>query len=199
MSYILDAIKKSDREYQLQQGQGSAQFHYARPEVAAARSPVLWLLALCVMLLLLLSSVAYYLVNSGVVAVRMPSITLSEPPVDARQAPAPVVLPAQSPPADDAHSLSRQQADAPGLGLPVQQAPLALMPTALRDRLGPLHFSLHVYSSQPEQRSIIINNRMMREGEWLTPQLLLHAITQEGVIMSADGAHYRVPVVNDWQ
>ena len=74
-----------------------------------------------------------------------------------------------------------------------------LMPMALRDRLGPLQFSLHVYSVQPEQRSIIINNRMMHEGEWLTPQLLLHAITPEGVIMAAQGRYYRVPVVNDWQ
>lgn len=72
------------------------------------------------------------------------------------------------------------------------------LPASLREGIPQLDFSLHVYSTQIDQRSIIINNRMMREGESVTPQLTLSAITPDGVVMRYRSAYFRVGIVDGW-
>ncbi len=72
------------------------------------------------------------------------------------------------------------------------------LPASLREGIPQLDFSLHVYSTRIDQRSIIINNRMMREGESVTPQLTLSAITPDGVVMRYRSAYFRVSIVDGW-
>ena len=72
------------------------------------------------------------------------------------------------------------------------------LPASLREGIPQLDFSLHVYSTRIDQRSIIINNRMMREGEAVTPQLTLSAITPDGVVMRYRSAYFRVSIVDGW-
>ncbi len=72
------------------------------------------------------------------------------------------------------------------------------LPLSTRAAIPALDFSLHVYSESPEQRSIIINNRMMREGEYVDAQLQLIAITRQGVIMRFGAETFRVGILEDW-
>jgi general secretion pathway protein B len=72
------------------------------------------------------------------------------------------------------------------------------LPAALRAGVPPLNFSLHVYSTRRDQRSIIINNRMMREGEYVNPQLALSAITPDGVVMKYRNEYFRVSILDNW-
>jgi general secretion pathway protein B len=72
------------------------------------------------------------------------------------------------------------------------------LPVALRSGMPPLDFSLHVYSTRRDQRSIIINNRMMREGEYVNPELALSAITPDGVVMKYRSEYFRVSILDNW-
>lgn len=218
MSYILDALKKSDREYQLQQGHTVAQMYYA--SAGSATPSNRWALGL-VCLLLLVSVVAYSLFASGLLQLRLPPSDSAERSDTMALATGPKVVPwVPAEPLDDATGQPVSAQDVArslvsgelivGQSLavdtssiddaqPVDYASLKPLSEAMRERLGPLRFSLHVYSEQAEQRSIIINNRMMHEGEWLNSDWLLHAITDEGVIMRNGGSYYRVSVIADWQ
>jgi hypothetical protein len=72
------------------------------------------------------------------------------------------------------------------------------LPASLRAGVPPLDFSLHVYSTRRDQRSIIINNRMMREGETINPELALSAITPDGVVMKYRSEYFRVSILDNW-
>lgn len=45
-----------------------------------------------------------------------------------------------------------------------------------------LKFAGHAYSETPEQRMIMINNKILREGDLVGPNLYLNGITESGVI-----------------
>jgi len=64
------------------------------------------------------------------------------------------------------------------------------LPTALRDALPELKFAGHAYAQTPLARLIIINNKILREGDRVTPDLQLLEITPKGVILSFKGRHF---------
>ena len=59
--------------------------------------------------------------------------------------------------------------------------------------------SAHVYSSNPLQRSIVINNNFMEEGEYLIDDLILIEITRSGAIFNYHGTQFHYNVVSGWQ
>lgn len=80
--------------------------------------------------------------------------------------------------------------------LPVQ--PYAELAPAVRERLPAMTFSFHVYSANPDRRSIIINDRRLREGEPVGNGVALLEITQEGVILGMDQHRIYLPVLEQW-
>ena len=69
----------------------------------------------------------------------------------------------------------------------------------VRAEVPGLTFSFHVYSDTPVRRTIIINGRRVREGEWVEKQLLLEEITPKGVILIWNGLHrFSIDVVDGW-
>lgn len=79
---------------------------------------------------------------------------------------------------------------------PVQE--LWELPEAIRRNLPPMTYSFHVYSSDPLRRTIIINNRRLREGEQVADDLLLEEITQDGVILATAGYRVHIAVLGEW-
>jgi len=59
-------------------------------------------------------------------------------------------------------------------------------------KIPSLKFAGHTYSAEPSQRMIIINGRILREGDMITPDTRLTEITWEGVIMTCSGIRFRV-------
>ena len=53
--------------------------------------------------------------------------------------------------------------------------------------LEPLHLDIHVYSDKPTERFVFINKSKYREGETLKEGPRLDAITAEGVVLSHQG------------
>lgn len=68
------------------------------------------------------------------------------------------------------------------------------------DRAGipDMTFSSHMYSSMPRFRSIIINGKRLKEGEYFNQNLQVREITDKGVIMSNGNVLFSVDVLGRW-
>jgi hypothetical protein len=73
------------------------------------------------------------------------------------------------------------------------------LPESIRGQLPAILISAHVYSSNPRQRSIVINNNFMEEGEYLIDDVILYEITRDGAIFSYHGTLFSYGVVSSWQ
>lgn len=70
---------------------------------------------------------------------------------------------------------------------------------SVKQQLPAIIISAHVYSSNPLQRSIVINNNFMEEGEYVLDNLRLHEITPGGAIFDHNGTRFSYSVISSWQ
>ncbi|VAW50246.1 hypothetical protein MNBD_GAMMA06-1457 [hydrothermal vent metagenome] len=73
------------------------------------------------------------------------------------------------------------------------------LPDSIKQVLPVITISAHVYSSNPMQRSIVINNDFMEEGEHVLDGLILYEITDNGAIFNYEGTLFSYAVVSGWQ
>ena len=73
------------------------------------------------------------------------------------------------------------------------------LPDSIKMQLPAINVSAHVYSDNPLQRSIVINNNFMEEGERIMDDLILQEITKGGVLMNYQGTVFRYDIVSGWQ
>ncbi len=73
------------------------------------------------------------------------------------------------------------------------------LPESIKQQLPAIIISAHVYSSNPLQRSIVINNNFMEEGEYVIDGLILHEITTNGAVFNYQGTLFNYGVVSGWQ
>lgn len=64
---------------------------------------------------------------------------------------------------------------------------------AVRKALPQLKLSMHVYSADPEQRFVILNDARMVEGDTTPDGIQLHAIEPDGVILDFKGQRFFFP------
>jgi general secretion pathway protein B len=72
------------------------------------------------------------------------------------------------------------------------------LPFDVLQHIPALEFSAHVYSSNPLQRSIVINGRFMEEGDRLAGDLFVNEITPDGAIFEFQGRLFHQAVVSAW-
>lgn len=72
------------------------------------------------------------------------------------------------------------------------------LPEDVRNNLPAMTFSFHVFSSTPQQRTIIINNRRLREGEEVSAGLTLQQITEDGVVLLFEQHRIHISVLSGW-
>ena len=70
---------------------------------------------------------------------------------------------------------------------------------SIKQQLPAIIVSAHVYSTNPQQRSIVINNNFLEEGEYIIDGLILHEITPNGAILNYNGILFRSDIVSGWQ
>jgi len=68
---------------------------------------------------------------------------------------------------------------------------MADLPPSVRDELPAMKISVHAYSGNPEARLVGIDNRTLREGDFVIPGLELEEITPDGMIFSYKGYRFR--------
>lgn len=213
MSYILEALKKSEQERQL----GAV----PRPELALpaqgrpSRSWWPWLLAAALLLnagilvwLMLRPAPSPSLAQADGIAAPMANRSTAAAATGTQTADtraAAAVQPApqpQSPPQPEPVSppqpvrgsvqwMSQPETD------PVQPAAADVphweeLSAAERSGLTRPRLDVHVYAEAPAQRFVLIDLRRYREGEQLAGGGRLEAITPEGVIIEARGLRYRI-------
>ena len=236
MSYILDALKKSEQE----RGRGDI------PGVQTVHSSSLnyhgqkkayWPYLLIVAVLLNLIAIIYFIVDRDQIApaeVATPPLTATSP---AEQATHDTAIIQASQTADiqtsdtttvtDDSMKSDDELITTATSSPTQQAMTAEkaepepaspavtrsatvtpekqviefyeLPAAIKQQLPAIIISAHVYSSNPLQRSIVINNNFMEEGEYVIDELRLHEITPDGAIFDFRDTRFHHGVVSGWQ
>jgi general secretion pathway protein B len=197
MSFILDALKKSETE---RQQQGGSDFANVPSSVESPGAPR-WLWALGLLLAVNLAVLLGVLLRDDAPQDAGPSFserireardresaarTGAEPPTE------PAARPAAEPVAEASPA-------APAEARPQPQYTLAALPTADELRangqvqLPSLHLDIHVYSTRPEERFVFINMVRHREKSRLAEGPVVQEITPEGVILDYSGTRFLLP------
>lgn len=72
------------------------------------------------------------------------------------------------------------------------------IPDSVRRKIPDISFEGHVYSSNLERRSVMINGHKRREGDTIGGDLLLKEITANGAEFEIEGYRFRLNALQDW-
>lgn len=196
MSYILDALKKSQQQRQALETPVAPSLPDVAP-VAARRYTRWWLLTA---LLLAVGGWVWWPVTES-----QPEAPLSPEPVPAGLTTTDnpqITLPIRPQPAT-----LTAPAD-PVVEEPVRPAVVmpppavetrSLPPLAALRKVPPLMITSHIYSPLAEKRSVTMNNRLWREGEPVAEGVTLQQITPQGIVLDVDGWPLSVNRQQGWQ
>lgn len=194
MSFILDALKKSEQERQSAQAPGLLE---ARALPRRGGLPW-WALLLVVVLLANLGLLAWMLLRpapaaapaspAAAAATAAQPIPTAPTPVPVVAVTAPEVLTpppatATAVPADELPAIEL----APATPLPAPPVAVAATPPA---EMSALRLSLHVYADNPAQRVVLIDGQSLREGQGLPNGAKLERITPEGAVLLWQGRRF---------
>ena len=211
MSFILDALKKSETE---RQQQGSAEFaSVPRGSGSTSMPPWLWIvgLLLVINLVVLIGLFAKpYLLPDGKPTVAVDTQAVTKPAPAAAAAPGfeeRVAAAQQNRPQQQQQTPELPSVEATATEVRpvlISQNPSAvpansLYPTLQEVRAGgasdlpELHLDIHVYSSVPRERFVFINMVKHREGSQLAEGPVVAEITAEGVVLGHQGSYFLLP------
>ena len=220
MSFILDALRKSEIERQRQSGPNMAEFPIARED---RRLPIA-LIAIGALLALNAAVVVFFMLrdsrDTAVEATRAaaaaPSSATSPPAAAASSAQLPetqsALQAAASPQDEFAQSpveMYGEQAtlppDAPDPtlvpdaplsrpGVTYGQAPPDDAPAAVAATgLAELTIDLHIYTDDPAKRAVFINGRRYTQGAHIAEGPIVEEITNDGAVLSYRGRRFLLP------
>ncbi|MGV8898635.1 MAG: general secretion pathway protein GspB [Burkholderiaceae bacterium] len=75
---------------------------------------------------------------------------------------------------------------------PVLQS-LRELPAQMQRDIPPVVISGYIYSSNKAERSLLINNQLLREGDSVAPGLILEKMLPGAVVLNYQGYRYRMP------
>jgi general secretion pathway protein B len=204
MSYILDALRRADAERE----RGAVPGIHAQPVPADADEanapapgrPWLWIgLGLGVGLI---AALAAFIATreagpptSGAPAATVSAAPVAAPAVAAPVAPAPVAVPPERPPTVAPPApvpLPKSAASPSEAAHAVRIYARDELPDSVRSQLPPLAIGGAMYSSNPANRSLIIDGRLVREGERLAPDLTLEQIKLKAAVLKFRGYLFEV-------
>jgi general secretion pathway protein B len=195
MSYILDALKKSEAE-----NDPAASANLAlNQQRAQSRTRLTGILV-----------VAALLINAGVLVwLFAPSWNPSVAQPLPRSQPEPAVEPPAEAIVRDSVATIRPTPEpaAEPIVVPPIQAPapippptkarLTELPASVRARFPGLAFSTHIYADDPSLRAIVANGERLAEGDEIGNATVAQ-ITEQGVIVEFERYLVEIPVVSEW-
>lgn len=196
MSYLLDALRKSEEERQKRAVRpAGAGFTFVRDSTPPKKKFAFGLILSSLMLLAaVILGAGWWWSQSQVSEPAAPADQVESIGAAADEAlpaaeeapPAPLQLEA-APPEADPSSLS-----GPGPDSPDVIGYLSEMSPEFQAALPELSFSGHVYSPDPRLRMIMINNAVVREGDPIAADLTLDEIVEEGVVLRFNNTRFRI-------
>ena len=179
MSYILDALNKSEQEQRSRQTPGLDSIQGAPVKVPQSRP--FWL-SLLAMLVIINGSFAYWFYLK---------------PTENK--PAAIIV-------DQGRKLSVEQV-ATLDDVQINPAPqvasitpvrVAELPTSVQRQIPDIRFSSHIYANDPSLRMVNINGRIVREGDSVADGISLVKISEDGVVLSYLHYTFEMNVIRDW-
>ena len=224
MSYILEALKKSEKERKRDEIPNLEADHSLPVGHQGRKPPVLPLLVAFVLVVGCLSAILWWQFSNGQipelegeskVAVMIPATVQDHEQSVQNEGAAPAVAPSQPVKPSDKpgksvnsepivqETIEKITPSPPGpetvtvTPAPVEQGPdviplLEELPSNVKGKIPELAFAGHVYADESELRLIIINNRIVREGDMVDNGLSLEEIEPNGVVMSYEKVIFRV-------
>jgi len=200
MSFILDALKKSETD---RQQQGSAEFAGVPTNPGKREGPPRWLWVLGALLLINLAVLVGIMMRPGTPPETAAESQTSEPPpaVENDFAERVAVSRQNAPSRETLPVVEKPQADTPSPSLTVAHEPMntATLPTIHEVQangqvsLPELHVDIHVYSESPEDRFVFINMNKHNQGSRLAEGPLVEEITPDGVVLVHNGITFLLP------
>jgi len=200
MSYILEALNKSEQERRGSQAPNLNTVH--RPPPAKTATSKLWIVAVLVIIVLNTVTVIYWL-STRPSAEPSADNSVVYQPTKTNAAQAKPVLPLAS--ATAAPTIQSSESDSEVItptSIP-QRAPatplrITELPINVQRQIPNLIFSSHLYSDDSGLRMVNINGKMIREGDMIANDLKLVEITEGGVVLSYLHYLFEVSVLRDW-
>lgn len=206
MSYILEALNKSEQERRGSKTPDINTIHRPPPGKSAKGMP--WLTIILVFGLLNGAALAYWFwshstdepATSTVVSQPAQSTETTNPTRavannQTTQPPSPTPAPSASP-----QSNAQPTVITPRTVFKPAEAAVRIteLPTNVQRQIPNLVFSSHLYSDDGDFRMVNINGKMIREGDMVADDLRLLEITEEGVVLSYLHYIFEVSVLRDW-
>ena len=214
MSFILDALRKSEHERQRQSGPSIAELPVARDD----RRLPLALVAIGLLLAVNVGVLLYFMLRDTSAAIPAIETATTAPVVTAPQAAAPIPAPTSLPPApqssfadaEASESTLMPQASLPPPApdptllpaLPVTYGPgsveelpppISDLPAQATAGLPELSVDLHIYADDPAKRVVFINGRRYQRGSVLVEGPTVEEINREGAVLSYRGRRFLLP------
>ena len=191
MSYILDALKKSDRG---RNESASANFNPKIGGDKESRTNLKTLFIWTTVILAVNFTSAYFLIG------HKSSSSPNSP------TPESYTNESTSTPKKEVgiNSLTKiEQADPKGFGASEHQEELIVPPFSslaenLKDELLPFNIDSHIYADEKNLRSIKIGRVTYFEGDYLRPNLKLERITSDGVILNMSNRMFSLNIKDSW-
>jgi len=196
MSFILDALKKSETE---RQEQGSAEFSRV-PTSPGNASPARWLWMLAALLAVNFAVLIGILMQPDATPEATPDAAVVQPEVTTVQEAAPSFE-------DQVAVAIEDRPEPPPVQEPVaatvtpapRHTSIAVLPTIDQLRLdgslqiAELHLDIHVFSEVPSERFVFINMAKHREGSRTDEGPVVREIRADGVVLEHQGRVFLLP------
>jgi len=220
MSFILDALKKSEHKRRAQAGgESAALFEMSGKKISARRRSLqLLIIFLLLGILLLLGVLVWQNPWNATDRSRMSEIVIAEPPaiapaVQPQEDVQPTTQPSLAEPRKRAvtvpfpSAVATQPTPVPAQAPPVapvtptaqqpvedQVYTISDLPTDVRRRLPALQMALHAYNATDADASLVqINGRLVREGAQIAENLSVDEITGDGAILRSGAYRFLLP------
>ncbi len=114
------------------------------------------------------------------------TVTMHEPPPPAAEVARPAAPVPRSRTAPD--RVAAKSDDKPA-SAPI--ATLRELPAEIQRQIPPLSISGYIYAANPADRSVLINRKLLREGDEVAPGLTLEKLLPNGLVLNYKGYRYR--------
>ncbi len=188
MSYILDALNKSEQERARKRAPGLAALHgdQGRTSFRLKHFLIILLVLIGVNLVGLFAIFGDRLTPAD----EQPTVSADEPEPEMTDLP---------PESESALLISPVPSIAEPLAVSDYDAvPLQELPSQLRARLPAIEITAHIYASDAELRMVKIDDVSRHEGDVLGADFRLLEITETGVVLEFEGQAYILDIVEDW-
>jgi general secretion pathway protein B len=212
MSFILDALKKSESDRQRQSGPALFEVKVAPPRTGLPP----WAIAVAALLVVNLAIVMWMLWRHPVTRTPDTSAAAATTPAPAPPPSVSLPAPAAQPPAaapspallpdpgatngasdnPDDYAPAADPAASPLLGNRVRHGTVDGVPlyqdaaASPGTRIPQLRLDLHVFALRPQDRFVMINMHKLREGDSLPEGVRVDSITPEGAVLSYSGSRF---------